>query len=625
MRRYADLALALLALAWVLLHVVRWVSQPYVPFVVDVGGRVAETRTGSVVGTGDRLLLLNGRRLEGAGDFGAAVREAGRGVPLRLVFERDGERREAVQPRAVRPANVFITRLAGSLLAVIFLGIGVLVRLRPTGWPGRLFFSFCVATAVVLGSTTRSTGLFVHVVTAAELFGPAFLLHFFLLFPHRHPLLRRFPWLTSLLYVPPAAFLIVLLGLSLASRIWIVPSVLADTLGRGSALFVVAYFLWAVLTFADSYRRLEDPLEKEKLRWLLWGVVVSIVPVMVLLGLEILFDVELPYADVASLILLLFLPVSFGYAILSHRLMDIEIVINRGLVYSAITVILVVLFIVVENVLAALSLELTGRSSFALAMGAAAAMAVLVSPVKRRMESFVDQLFFAYKVRLREGLRDLAEELSFITDLERMETLLVRRLAHLAHVGRAALFLREENGEGYLLTEEVGLPGWREATWDGHPSEGGRSARFDANDAFVIWLVRESRPLSLETLAEGELERRLDPAEVVILREADAAVCLPLRLRSDLIGFLLLSRRLNRELFNREELELLHHLAVKAAVDLANARLQTRSRRLEEEVYTLREELLAGLRGFLAGPGGGRRLAPGRLEGARRSVPPPDA
>ncbi len=276
-----------------------------------------------------------------------------------------------------------------------------------------------------------------------------------------------------------------------------------------------------MFAFVDSYRRLQDPLEKEKLRWLVWGVAISMLPALTLFCLVNVLNVWVPNVDLWINVALFFLPLSFGYAILSHRLMDIEIVLNRGLVYSAITLVLLVIFVAVENVLAALSLELTGRSSFALAMGAAVVMATLIEPVKRRVQLFVDRLFFAYKVQLRKGLEDLAE-------------------------------------------------GSRSSpTWSGW--------RSGCCGAWPTWRTsRGQRSSCARRVARG-----------------------PLSLRGDLIGFLLLSRRRNRELFNRDEIDLLNRLAIQAASDLTNARLQSRSRRLEEEVVALREDLLGGLRGLL--------------------------
>jgi GAF domain-containing protein len=617
MRRYANILLALLALACTLYYGVRLFTLPYYGISVDARGIVRDAREGSVVSVGDRLISINGRALRSAGGLQAAERELERGEPVLLQVQRGALTFQAVQRPLRLGSHIVAAQVAASVLALLFIAIGVLVALRPTGKPGQLFFLFSIAIAVLLGYTGYGGVVETVVLTACGLFAPAFLLHFFLLFPHRHPLAERFHWLEWSQYWPPAVFLLLLAGLEVATRVSVVPIVLVETLAKGSTLFQLAYLLWAVLTFVDSYRRLADPLEKEKLRWLVWGVAISILPNVVMIGLGDVLRVDVPYFEFMSPLVLAFLPLSFGYAILSHRLMDIEVVLNRGLVYSVVTVILLVIFIVVENLLAVLSLELTGRSSFALAMGAAVIMAALVSPVKRRIQLFIDRLFFAYKARLREGLRDLSEELSFITDLERMEHVLVRRLTALAHVWSSALFLREDGGEGYVLTEFSGNGAASRgdgAGAGGNPRQGPGQAltpgqRFDANDSLIVWLLREARPLSLESLPDAEFHQRVEARELEILKGMEAALCLPLRLRGDLMGFILLSRRRNRELFNRDEIDLLHNLAIKAAADLTNARLPTRSRRLEEEVSTLRDELLAGLRGFLASSGGAGRDA----------------
>jgi GAF domain-containing protein len=625
LKRYADIPLAALVLAWVVYNGLTFFTAPYYGFSLDFRtGQVLDAQAGSALQVGDRVISLNDRPIGRPGSLVEARRGQAAGTPLSVEFEREGKRLRASQQEIEPRAMVVATQLGGKALGILFLAVGLLVALRPTGKPGQLFFLFCAAMAYLLagpplaGVSETVVRLSDTLARASLLFGASAFLHFFLLFPRPHPLTRRLRWLGWSLYVPPAAFLVVLEGLQIASQVSFVPQVIVQALGRSSALVALAYFVWAVLVFVDSYRRIDDPVEKEKLRWLVWGVAISIVPAALLLGLLIALGLHIPYLDVLVLACLSFLPASFAYAILSHRLMDIEVVVNRGLVYSAITLLLVVVFIVVENVLAELSMELTGKSSFALAMGAAIVMAALVDPVKKRIQSSVDHLFFAYKVKLREGLKDLAEELSFITDLERMEELLLRRLVDLAHVSRAALFLREEGKEGYVLVEAVGVPEWKEGSAVGDSGGDGGSPRFDANDPFVIKLLRGTGPLSLETLPEAEFEQRLEHAGVEILRRVDAAVSLPLRLRADLTGFLLLSRRKNRDLFNRDELDLLNGLAIQAAGDLSNARLQTRSRRLEAEVVSLREELLTGLRAFLDGPG---RTAGDRAAAEREARP----
>jgi hypothetical protein len=640
MRRYADVLLAVLAVAWLAAAGVAFLRQPSWGFEAEFpSGLVTEAAAEGVLRVGDRLVSVDGRRLVWREDLLEELHAHPADRALRVEFRRrdaDGAVRTlgGEQPPLPRSRAAKLSAVTGMAAGLLFVAVGLLVALRPTGRAGRLFFLFSIAVAILAvppialggGVLLRLTDILQW---AALLLGAAFFLHFFLLFPAPHPLAARFPVIEWLLYAPPAVFLGLLAAVTLAAELWVAPDVFVEALGTGAVLVAVAYLLWAVLTFVDAYRRLEDPVEREKLRWVVWGVAISILPAVALFGLEQLLGVRLPRQDLWLVALLAFLPLSFGYAILSHRLMDIEVVLNRGLVYGAISVVLVVTFIAVENVLAALSLELTGQSSFAIAMGAAIVMAALVDPVKNRVQLFVDRLFFAYKVKLREGLGDLAEELSFITDLDRMEHLLLRRLTDLAHVNRAALFLREEDGDGYVMTEIVDLDGGAarrteravdgtgsaafEGTGEPPPPAAGAAGnggplRFDANDSFVIWMLREPRPLSLETLREADFHQRVEAHEVDVLRRLDAALSLPLRLRGDLIGFLLLSRRRNRELFNRDEIDLLHGLAVKASVDLTNARLQTRSRRLEAELGVLRDELLIGLRGLL---GSGAGPAPG--------------
>jgi hypothetical protein len=613
MKRLAGIAAALAALAWLLISGLGYLLVPFYGFRVDMSGdpRIQTLAGGLSVRDGDRILRMNGRPLTHPEDLNEILQAAAPHSSLSIEVERAGQPLQLVQPPVPRSKR-FLAGLATSILAgLVLLAVGLTVRLRRSGKAGSLFFLFCVSVALLMGGIPDGFGspllrsVTTKVLIAALVLCGAFLLHFFLVFPQPHRVLRRFPRLERLIYLPPAVFLLVVYAANAIPRV-AQEALLARAdmparllvlflraVGVGSLLTLAGYLAGAVAAFVSSYRGLEDPREKEKLRWVVWGVGVSMLPTAVLVGLEMAAGIHVPWSDVWWPLLLLLLPSVFAYAILSHRIMDIDIVLNRGLVYALVTGIMLVLFIGLENLLATLSVELTGVSSFAFVMGTAVVMAALLNPVKSRVETVVERLFFAYRLQLREGLRDLAHELSFITQLERMEQLLVRRLVDLALARGAALFLRDDDGGGFALAE----------TFEAPDSDGrGRSltlpapgARFQADDGLVLWLLGEGKPLSLET-AGPEAERRLEPAEVSLLRGLDAAVALPLRVRGELTGFLLLSRRRNRELFDRDELALLHHLAPQAAADLTTARLRGRGRELERENAALREELLTRFR-----------------------------
>jgi GAF domain-containing protein len=612
MKRLGSTAAALAALVWLFISGLGYLLVPFYGFRVDMAGepRIQTLAGDLAVRDGDRIVRMNGRPLTRPEDLNEILQEAAPRTPLTIEVERAGQPLQLVQPPVPHSRRV-LAGLATSILAgLVLLAVGLTVRLRRSGKPATLFFLFCVSVALLMGGIPDGFGtpllrsVATKLLIAALVLCGAFLLHFFLVFPQPHRVLRRFPRLERLLYLPPVAFLLVVYAANAIPRAAQealltredLPARLLVALLRGvavgSLLTLAVYLAGAVAAFVSSYRGLEDSREKEKLRWVVWGVGVSMLPTAVLVGLEMAAGIHAPWSDVWWPLLLLILPSVFAYAILSHRIMDIEIVLNRGLVYTIVTGIMLVIFIVLENLLAALSVELTGTTSFAFVMATAVAMAALLNPVKSRVEMVVERLFFAYRQQLREGLRDLAHELSFITQLERMEQLLVRRLVDLALARGAALFLREDEG-GFALAETFEAP--EDGGRDGRLSFPAPGFRFKADDGLVLWLMREGKPLSLET-AGPEAERRLEPGEVRLLRGLDAAVALPLRVRGELTGFLLLSRRRNRELFDRDELALLHHLAPLAAADLTTARLRGRSRDLEHENAALREELLTRFR-----------------------------
>jgi hypothetical protein len=612
-RRLGSIAVGLGAIAWLFISGLGFRRVPFYGFRVDMGPepRIQTLAPDLVVRDGDHVLRMDGRPLTHPEDLNEILQAAGPGAPLSLEVERDGRRLQLVQPVAPHSGRVLAGLITSIVAGLGLLAVGLLVRLRRDGKPAILFFLFCVSVALLMGGLPDGFGspwlrsVATKLILAALVLSGSFLLHFFLVFPRPHQALRRFPRLERLLYLPPAVFLLVAYAAgavpraaqeALLARKDAPARVLVGLLhgmAAGTLVALAVYLAAAVVAFVTSYRSLEEPREREKLRWVVWGVAVSILPTALLVALEFLAQIHVPWSDVWWPLLLLLLPSVFAYAILSYRILDIDIVLNRGLVYTLVTGIMLVIFIALENVLAALSVELTGARSFAFVMGTAVVMATLLNPVKERVESIVERLFFAYRLRLREGLRDLAHELSFITQLERMEGLLVRRLADLALSKAAALFLRDDETGAFALAETFEAPAENGGRRPRLPAAG---FRFQADDGLVLWLLGEGKPISLESATGLEIARRLEPAEADVLRELDAALALPLRVRGDLMGFVLLSRRLNRELFDNDDLALLHHLAPQAAADLTTARMRGRSRALEKENAALREELLARFR-----------------------------
>jgi hypothetical protein len=183
--------------------------------------------------------------------------------------------------------------------------------------------------------------------------------------------------------------------------------------GIGLAALTLAAVLSAASLFA-RYRRAGFQ-ERQQLKWLLFaGAVVALV-IVVTLGLEaagvtLSDDVlnGLVTGSVAGL------PVAIGIAILRHRLYDIDVVINRTVVYGALTVILAGAYL--GSVLL-LQLVLSPDSDLAIA-GSTLAVAALVRPARRRIQELVDRRFFRRKYDAQQTLDSFGGRLRNEVDIE---------------------------------------------------------------------------------------------------------------------------------------------------------------------------------------------------------------
>ena len=140
------------------------------------------------------------------------------------------------------------------------------------------------------------------------------------------------------------------------------------------------------------------------------------------------------------------LPLTFGYAIFRYRLMDVDLIFKRGMVYTlSAAAIIGAYFAVVAGVAELVHARVPSSGPIGLVL-AIVVTALLFDPVRKWIQERIDQFFYRTRYDYRKTLIEFGRELSAETDLDKMLSSVVDRLSRTLLVDRMAIFL--SGGEG---------------------------------------------------------------------------------------------------------------------------------------------------------------------------------
>src|SRR5215210_7541022 len=147
---------------------------------------------------------------------------------------------------------------------------------------------------------------------------------------------------------------------------------------------------------------------------------------------------------VLALVGILGVPTAVGLAITRYRLYDIDIVINRTLVYGTLSATLIALYFVGIVVLQRLFVILTGQQSTLAVVASTLLIAALFNPLRRHIQSFIDRRFYRRKYDARKTLEVFSPQLRRGTDLEALNNDLVAVVRETMQPAHVSLWLRPD-------------------------------------------------------------------------------------------------------------------------------------------------------------------------------------
>ena len=336
-------------------------------------------------------------------------------------------------------------------IGLVYLAIGIYVLFRRWGAVRAThFYLFCLASFALctLKYTGELDGLdwtvyWLNVV--AEALQPALFLHFALSFPEERLKNIRRRWLLPLVYAPGAG----LLGLWLWEvKTRMATGLLKHRLDQTGTAYDVAFYILATMLFLLSYRKADAPLLRQQLKWVTRGTLLAVLPFTFFYAIPFLFDLhpDRRLTDLAGLSLV-FLPLTFSWAIVRYRLMDTDLIFKRGVAYTLATGMLLGVYFGVIAVLAVLVHHGLPQGVQEWGLGISfVAFAMIFDPLKRRIQGWVDKAFDRHRYDYRKALVDFGRGLSSETDLDALLDSIVERLPRTLLVARVAVFLMQDSG-----------------------------------------------------------------------------------------------------------------------------------------------------------------------------------
>lgn len=444
-----------------------------------------------------------------------------------------------------------------------YLSIGLFLWFRRNRAPkSQHFYVLCLTSFVM--HTFHYTGklnpfdasIYVGNLVAGYL-APALFVHFCRTFPEPPRPWGRLPLLS--IYSPALSLIVLQLAVAtgfvrtsmpfaemrwVLDRLWIL-------------LFCLSYLAGGLLLHL-SFRRQEDPIVRQQLKWLRNGTLAGMLPFTLFYAAPYVAG-WIPSPEMRlSVLFLALIPLTWAYAILRYRLMDVDIIFQQGYVYVLATI----------SVLGVVSLMVFALAQRDGLSPTAVTLLVLVAafvfePLRNWIQQILDRYVF-YKDRwdYRQTLIAFARELSSEMDLDRSLEGVGERLIRTLSVGHVGFFLVDEDGSFHLHSIQ---------------DRNGQRRLFPPEELDLSFLQQSvHRPYLFFERTRGAFDivsQEMSPAVRATVARLELTYYLPCIFRNRTVAWLGVSRSVNGDFLSSDDVDLLATLAGYVAMAVENARL----------------------------------------------------
>ena len=528
---------------------------------------------------GDTLISINNLRFNSRDEIEVFTDGLKVGSLVQINYLKNGEVL-SVPAKLKRFYSEFYLITAGiSGLLLILIGTFVLWK-KPGNKPARLLYSVNLITAAVIMMTWSNYSVpptifdnFLHIIFSISYsLAPALFVHFTLSFPRE----KKIPAIVILLLYSSAVIISIFASIFFINATY---STSVVDIQKYLAVFNLSRFYMAVciisglIIFIHSYITARDLSEKIKLRWVLLGFIAG--PLMYAC-LWVIPQATTNYGLVPEefvVIFMLFIPVTFAIAILRHHIFDIDLIIERSLIYFLSIGILILVFAFVVSVFT----QFTKNINEYISSGVAAVIiALLFHPAKEWIQKIINKRFFRVKYDFRIASRKFLHEIKDCNEIQTLADKIIEQIKILIPVKKLAFFsFSSSNSRVYLKAGE----------------------NFDilkSRSLFIDQLkLKTNLPHPIALKNKIEPESTIEEADIAVFKRWEIALIFPIKSTSDkFLGFLVLGEKKSGSRFTVEDLDLLIEVCLQAGLTMEKIQIQEnliREKLLKEKLQELNE------------------------------------
>jgi HD-GYP domain-containing protein (c-di-GMP phosphodiesterase class II) len=249
-----------------------------------------------------------------------------------------------------------------------------------------------------------------------------------------------------------------------------------------------------------------------------------------------------------------------AYAILRHKLLDIQIVVRIGLLYTITTAILGLIYFLVISLTLNVVEAFSGGRIFLLSVIVAFLTAVIITPLREAAQSWIDRLFYRERYNAGLMLQRLSQTTASLLDLDKITQIVLSEIVETMHIGHAAIFIKRNSDNSFHLHAEKGAPKIP-------------ALEFNQNHPIVKWISNQDQILSKKILNINPIFKSIWKNELEYLNEFPAQLLIPLKTKGELVGFIIVGSKRSAQSYSHDDEVTLSTLANQTAVIIENARL----------------------------------------------------